>query len=95
MPSWPRSQLIDVAMGLRLSKEDETMGADIVEHGAYLQYGDISLSAESLATVVTEQTPAEGLEVPMEDMKRHHFRQKAQDMFRELLSSCHRCVIRF
>ena len=73
------------------------MGADIIEHGMSFTQ-EMVLSAESLSTVMSEEpTMAAGLSMESipngtDDPSKINFRKKAQDMFKDLLTSCHRFV---
>lgn len=89
-------QIIDLTLGLRLGKQEEEMGADVVEHGVTLE--DISMSLQSLHTISlkddslpeSEGESSNGIASTECLIQQHLFRSKAQEMFKDLLLSCHK-----
>ena len=73
-------QIIDLTIGLRLSKDDEIIGPDVLEHGG-INY-DLptpTTSLESLSTIAT-----------VEDGSAEMFKTKLQETFKDLFYSANR-----
>ncbi|ELU09794.1 hypothetical protein CAPTEDRAFT_169940 [Capitella teleta] len=88
-------KVLDLTIGLRLTPEEEERGADIVEHGTTIRPDDLAFHLNNMNHMNSQEEMSIGETslsngISTEDIRKHVFRIKAQEMFKELLTSCQR-----